>query len=351
MSGTLTRYASPETLPDAWDRLAATYWQSRAFLTHAHKAHPCSQRYYTWRDGGKLRAAAVVYTLPIDVLTYFPVHLPVAFSPSIQVCGIPASVSSPGLLGPLPDAARLLQELMHVERGFLLALNLDARFPIPDAMAAGDTLPTVVMDLPWKSMDEYASDLRSDYRRRFSRIRAAFAGAIHETSDCSIFTQTHYEGYRAVLAESDAKLETLPLKFFTSLPSPAFELNTLRDESGRILGWFILLEHDGKAAFFLGGMPPSRERPADLYFHITSCVLERAIARNARFLDFGQTAEIPKLRLGGRLEARRMAAHHPNAAVRRLLHAFGPLLSYRRSIETHHVFRHEMNSPKKDSRP
>jgi hypothetical protein len=60
MSGHLTVHASPETLPDAWDSLAQNYWQSRAFLSHAHATHPCAQRYYTWNDGGHFCAGAIV---------------------------------------------------------------------------------------------------------------------------------------------------------------------------------------------------------------------------------------------------------------------------------------------------
>lgn len=341
MSGYLQRHACPDTLPDSWDLLAQTYWQSRAFLSHTHATHPCAQRYYTWYENGHLKAGAVVYTLPIDILTYFPIHLPVSLAPSLHVCGIPASVSSPGIFGTGVDATHLLQELTSIEQGWLLALNLDAHVPPPSIMATGNTLPTVVIDLPWKSIDEYTSCLRADYRRRFVRIRAAFAQTVHETTDCSCFTSEHYAGYRHVLAESHAKLETLPFSFFTSLPSPAFELTTLRSDEGNILGWFILLEHNQYAAFFLGGMPLRRERPEDLYFHITSCVLERAIARGARFLDFGQTAEVPKLRLGGRLEPRFMAAYHSNTAIRLLLHAFAPMLSYHRTLAPHHVFRQD----------
>ncbi len=348
MSGHLTRHETPQTLPDGWDALAGCHWQTRAFLSYTHATHHCAQRYYTWHIGNKLRAGAVVYTLPIDVLTYFPVRLPVSWAPSIAVCGIPASVSASGLVGDAPHAARLLEEVRLVERGLFLALNLPPGFPVPAAMAAGDTLPTVVMDVAWKSLEEYAASLRSDYRRRFFRIRSAFSGVERATTACDAFTQAHYDGYRAVLAESEAKLETLPLPFFVNLPAPAFELTSIFRE-GRLLGWFILLEQDGRAAFFMGGMPPRAQRQENLYFYITTCVLERAIARNARFLDFGQTAEVPKLRLGGRLEPRRMAASHPNAVLRALLHAFAPLLSYRREVEEHRVFVQDV--PTKDSAP
>ncbi len=337
MSGLLLRHDTVATLRPEWDLLAGAAWQHRWFLAHAHATNPCGQRYYTWIEEDRCVAGAVVYDLPIDLLTYFPVKLPFSLAPRLRVCGVPASVSCPGLLGPPHRVSRLLTEVCVAEDGFLVALNLDPAMPVPSVMSAGSTLPTITLDVPWSSLADYEADLRADYRRRFRKIRARFSGCRLETTSCAAFTAGHHKQYLAVLDKSEARLETLPEAFFRELPSDAFELTTIfRD--GTMLGWLVLLERDGRAAFFMGGMPEDARREPDLYFYITCCVLERAIARGARFLDFGQTAEIPKLRLGGRLEPRSMAVYHPAAPLRLLLAAAAPLLSYHRELDTHHVF-------------
>ncbi len=337
MSGFLLRHDVVDSLPEDWDALASAAWQQRWFLAHAHATNPCAQRYYTWTEGGACVAGAIVYELPIDLLTYFPVKLPFTVAPRLRVCGVPASVSCSGLLGPPERAARLLDRIRELEAGLFVVLNLDPRLPVPVVFSAGPTLPTVSLELPWRTMTQYEAALRADYRRRFRKIRARFADCTLETTTCDAYTPEHHAQYLAVLAKSCAKLETLPEAFFRALPSDAFELTSLRRD-GRLLGWLVLLVRDGRAAFFMGGMPEDQAREPDLYFFITTCVLERALVRGARHLDLGQTAEIPKLRLGGRLGPRLMAVHHPSAAVRLLLAAAAPLLTYHRPVDDHHVF-------------
>ncbi len=350
MSGFLKRHDVVDALPAAWDDLAAAVWQRRWFLAHAQTTNPCAQRYYTWTEEGACVAGAIVYELPIDLLTYFPVKLPFPVAPRLRVCGVPASVSCPGLLGPPGRAARLLAELCAVEAGLFVALNLPPRLPVPDVMTAGPTLPTVTMELPWRSLTEYEGALRADYRRRFRKIRARFADCRSTTTTCDAYTAAHHAQYLAVLSKSDAKLETLPEAFFRALPADAFELTTV-ERDGRLLGWVILLERDLDAAFFMGGMPEDAAREPDLYFFLTTCVLGRALSRGARRLDLGQTAEIPKLRLGGRLEPRLMAVHHPLSAVRLLLAAAAPLLTYHRPVDDHHVFSAPAPEPGDRERP
>ncbi|MBU1070482.1 GNAT family N-acetyltransferase [Myxococcota bacterium] len=354
MSGFLCRHESVDTLPAAWDGLAAAPWQQRRFLAHAQAANPCAQRYYTWIEDGVCVAGAIVYGLPIDLLTYFPFKLPFSIAPNLRVCGVPASVSCPGLLGPPHRAGRLLTEVCTAEASFLVALNLDPDMPVPPSMSAGPTLPTITLEVPWRTMDEYEGALRADYRRRFRKIRARFAGCRLETTSCAAFTPAHYLQYLSVLNKSEAKLETLPEAFFRGLPEDLFELTTITRD-GSMLGWLVMLIHGGRAAFFMGGMPENAQREPDLYFYVTCCVLQRAISRGARFLDLGQTAEIPKLRLGGRLEPRAMAVYHPSGALRLLLAAAAPLLSYHREIETHHVFTHcatgEPGRPNQETKP
>ncbi len=337
MSGFLCRHESVDTLPTAWDALASSPWQERRFLAHAQTTNPCSQRYYTWFEDGACVAGAIVYALPIDLLTYFPVKLPFSIAPNLRVCGVPASVSCPGLLGPAHRAGRLLAEVCVAEDGFLVALNLDPAMPVPSSMSAGPTLPTITLDVPWRTFEAYEGALRADYRRRLRKILARFSGCRQETTSCAAFTPAHHRQYLSVLNKSGARLETLPEAFFRGLPEDLFELTTITRD-GVMLGWLVMLFQGDRAVFFMGGMPEDAQREPDLYFYITSWVLRRAISRGARHLDLGQTAEIPKLRLGGQLEPRAMAVYHPTGALRLLLAAAAPLLSYHRELQTHHVF-------------
>lgn len=58
-------------------------------------------------------------------------------------------------------------------------------------------------------------------------------------------------------------------------------------------------------------------------------------------IDFGQTAEIAKTRLGGTLSERRMFLYHKNPMILGLLKLFGNLITYSKTNEKCQVFKNE----------
>jgi hypothetical protein len=71
-------------------------------------------------------------------------------------------------------------------------------------------------------------------------------------------------------------------------------------------------------------------------------IIETAIVHKYDSIDFGQTAEIPKTRLGGNLSERRMFAYHKNQVIYFFLRLFKGFFSYRKSNENYHVFKIEV---------
>jgi hypothetical protein len=323
----LERVDHPDALPPAWDALAEHYVQRRAFLRHAHTYNPCKQRYYLLSRGGHLVAGAVVYTLRLDLLTFLRMSSPLA----MQVVGVPCSVSAGGVLG---DPA-ILTALLTAERGLLIALNLDA-VPTHQPFAQGQTLPTVVLDGPFASWDAYLHALRAPYRRRLRRLEATAAALAIHTGPCAAYTDAMHALYEQVYQQSRDKLEHLTADFFRHLPAE-FTLTTF-EQNDRLLGWTILLQDGDRWAFFLGGRDYAAPVP-DLYFLMLRTLLQHAIDAGAREIDLGQTAEVPKLRLGGRLREKYMLGYHGNPLVRALLYGARGLLSYRRTVPPAHVFR------------
>ena len=82
-------------LPPEWDQLADGYFQEREFLRHCQEYNPCNQRYYLASREGKLEAGAVLYSLALDLFTYLKLKSPV----TMQIAGVPCSVSASGLIG------------------------------------------------------------------------------------------------------------------------------------------------------------------------------------------------------------------------------------------------------------
>ena len=75
------------------------------------------------------------------------------------------------------------------------------------------------------------------------------------------------------------------------------------------------------------------------YFNILLGVLKEGIERRASVIDLGQTAEIPKLRMGGKLVEKMMLGYHSNGLLRKFLKAGKGLLEYSTNFDKTHVFK------------
>jgi hypothetical protein len=331
MTLALARVAHPDELPPAWDALAESLFQRRAFLRHAHAYNPCRQRYYLLTEGGALVAGAVVYRLRLDLLTFLKLPSPLG----MQVVGIPCSVSTSGVLGALSRHGELLARLPGEERGLLIALNLSA-IP-PTAMAVGRTLPTIEVENRWATWEAYVAALRAPYRRRLRRQAAHAATLTIETGPCARFTDAMHALYLQTFQRSHDKLERLTADFFRQLPAE-FQLTTYADAAG-LHGWTISVLDGERWTFFLGGRSYAASAPPDLYFQMLLTVLRQGIAAGARIIDLGQTAETPKLRLGGVPRERFLLGHHSNPLLCRLLHWGRGALSYGKTLERPLVWR------------
>jgi hypothetical protein len=319
-------------LPEAWDTLASSFFQTRAFLAHAERTNPCGQRYYTLEPAGRVTAGAVVYDIRLDLLTYRGIRSPLPMC----VLGLPCSVGVPGLLGPPADHLPLLRTIRDHEPGLLwIGLNLEAPLAI-QGLPQGPTLPTAVLRRPFADLAAYRRTLRSDYRRRFDRIRTAFEGVREDWIPCAAFDADMYRLYHEAWTRSDARLELLPRPFFEGLPEP-FSL-TRFERGGRLVAWHLCAFEPGCCTFFMGGVEQATKERHRAYHNLLFSVLERAFAAGCGVVDLGQTAEIAKTRAGAVLEARHMFAWPRFPPLRSLMRRAEGLLAWRGIVPTPRVF-------------
>ena len=328
----VTRLDSATKLPAEWDALATSGFQRRDFLDHTDRENQCAQRYYVGRQDGRLVAGACVYTIRLDLLTFLHIKSPVR----MHVLGVPCSVSAPGLIGEVADATLLCQEVMGRERGLLVGLNLDHPVDLP-GLASGRTLPTVTMRLTFGSWRDYLGALRSSYRRRVERIGRKWSGVTSERGPCDRFEDVLHRQYLDVLGHSAARLERLSVRFFEKLPE-RFHL-TVHRRDGRPVAWHVAATDGGHRSFFLGGIDYRTNQADHNYFNLLSAVVREAIEDGATTLDLGQTAEVPKTRLGGTIVEKGMFGWHSNGVARGLLRLGRGLLDYRTRVPEVHVFR------------
>ncbi len=322
-------------LPDEWDVLADCYFQRKKFLLYCQNRNHCNQRYYVAYDQDKLIAGAVVYTIRLNLFTYYKMRLPV----TMQITGIPCSVSSAGLVGKPNRTVKLFEYICSQERGLKLALNIDSPEGVPHNMFAGNTLPAIKFNNYFSSTADYLKSLRADYRRRLDLIHKKSSALQFTQSSCSKFSIEMYHQYIRVYEQSNAKLEQLDYRFFKYLPNE-FKLTTAT-ANGILAGWFITLTADGESYFFFGGLNYSMNEKLGTYHRLLIEIIFQGINSGVQQIDLGQTAEIPKMRLGGESQPKYMIADH-SVMINILLRTSKKLLEYRNTIPKPHVFRNAL---------
>jgi len=319
-------------LPENWDSAALDYFQTREFLNHTEKYNPCNQRYYLLYRKGIFETGVVVYTLKLNLLTYL--NIPSPFR--MNIAGIPCSVSAGGVIGNPNYLSQMIGTIKTREKGLLLFLNLASKIE-EETMISGKTLPTIILSNHFQTWEDYEGTMKADYRRRVRQLALPFSGIQKQQFACSRFESLMYDQYLEVLKRSKGKLETLSLEFFRNLPSN-FNLTAFYN-AGKLIGWYISSTFHEKFYFFLGGLDYKVNRQFNTYFNILLNVVREGIEKGASVIDLGQTAEIPKLRLGGKLVEKTMGAYHSNRIMRSLLKAGKSLLEYSTVVQETHVFK------------
>jgi len=316
-----------------WDSLGgATVFMKKEFLGHLEQTNYCNQTYYEYYVNEKLVTATLVYTLGIDLFTFSSLSLPI----KVRIIGIPASVAAPPIIGDQKCFNTLLKEILNVEKGLILGLNF-LEPHLEDLVVDMNTLPTLVASIPDQSFLNYLHRMRHPYRRRIKKSVCLFDVVKTKLESCSAFTESHYALYKAIMDRTSTKLEVLSIQFFQNLP-PAFKL-TSHYFDDTLIAWQITVR-DGTILYFLfGGLNYDFRDRFNSYFNNIISIVNIAISNGSNVIDFGQTAELSKMRLGAIPEARKMFFFHKNLIIRALLKAFKPFISYTSKTLQPNVFR------------
>ncbi len=322
---------SPEFLNENWDKLADHYFQKREFLLLLHKTNPCSQRYYELYRNDIMVAGTVVYTLKVNILTFSNINLPL----KLLMIGLPVSVAAPPLIGESSEFENLVNEILKVERGLTLCLNLKEDV-LRTKVVCMRTLPTIVFRNQFDDFIHYKMALRHPYRRRIKQIQRKFDGVRSISTDCSTFSEVHYELYMNIMKRTPTKVEVLLPEFFRSLPENFILTSHYNNEI--LLSWQIVSK-DGNSLFFLfGGMNYKFRDSFQSYNNNLLSILTFGIDHKFSCIDFGQTAEVAKCRLGCESEERRMFFYHPNYLINLMLRLFKKFITYSKPPVKERIF-------------
>ena len=222
--------------------------------------------------------------------------------------------------------------MIHNIKGLKIVLNAD-----DDLRCKGLTLSTFIFYNKFKNFDEYMDRMRHTYRRRVNKALMHRRMLIIRELNYNDFTAEHYSLYKSVMTRTDNPLEILDIEFFRRYDSRMYEF--LDKETNRVLGFIQLKEIEDTLFFMFCGFKKEDNECYDLYYNMLLKIIEVGIEKGVKIINFGQTSEETKLKIGCKMEPRYLGIYHSNKLLNGILQLLLPLFSYKPYKVVHNVFK------------
>jgi len=286
------------------------------------KVNPCFQEYESTEKN-----FIISYLLKLNLFNFKNI---IPLRATVRVIGLPISVCLQGYFGDDDSAVRDVEK----RKGLKIILNGDSPFK-----RGGRTLSTFIFKNNFSTFDEYLNSLRSPYRRRIKKALKYRERLIIRSIKPSEFTEEHYRLYLSVMKRTSNPLETLPINFFREYDAQLYEF--IRSDTNTAAGFIQLKDVNVILYFLFGGFRKEDVYTCDIYYNMLLKIIEIGIEKRSPEIEFGQTAEESKLKIGCREKCKYMYVHHSNPLLNFIIQRLVPVFSYRTYSVKHHVFKNE----------
>jgi hypothetical protein len=319
-----------------WNLLADSTYQKLDFLSHLEKYNPCKQRYYICFDSDKVVCGAAVYSLKINLFMFSKSSLSISFS----VIGLPASVDAAGIVGKNTECINaLFSAILQQEKGLILCLNYNSIEKVKKIIKM-QTLPTLIFEKKNDTWDDFLNSVKHNYRHRILKAESKIKNTEKRTEPCSCFTKEHYNQYLAVMERTKTKLEVLSFDFFYNLPE-TYQLISIY-HGKNLLVWHISTSDSTTYYFLFGGMNYELRDKFDSYYNNLISIIKEGFDTECKMINLGQTATIPKNRLGSTIVPLSMFFYHHNPLIRLFLFLGKKLISYKIKEKCVNIYKSEL---------
>lgn len=285
----ILKYQSAAELPPEWDdAVRGNIYLTREFISFMESADDNKKCYYAVYRDGKIDTVFETVEQPEFNLGVFTGKQRKIKATLVYV---PLSVTRAGIsYGKcLTEATEFIRKI----RGYKLILNL------PDVnvngFAKGYTCPKCILDIKWNTFDEYLAALRSNYRYRYKKALAKSAPLkLRYLKSGEEFTAEMYALYEQVYNKSNVKIEKLTDRFFRGKFFKIFVM----EENGVPRGFVQLIAIGDELVFEFVGVDYSVNNKYDVYISMLLEIVRYGIENGFKTIDFGQTADDAKLKLG-----------------------------------------------------
>ena len=289
-------------------------------LSLLEKIAPCNQFYEATED-----CLVITYELKLNLFNFINL-LPL--NAKAQIIGLPISVSQRGYYGNINKTIEIIKK----RKGLKIVLNADEQI-----IKNSRTLSTFVFENSFEAFDDYLNKLRSSYRRRINKALTYRSNLIIKKIENSDFSEKHYKLYLSIMERTDNPLETLPIEFFQNYEAEIYEF--IDKETRNVIGFIQLKKFDDRMCFLFVGFNKDEVKKYDLYYNMLLKIIEVGIENKVQIIEFGQTAEESKLKIGCKEVYKYLYVHHSNAIINFIIQKLLPFMSYRPYKTVHHVFK------------
>lgn len=325
-------YESIKQVPKEWDFIVGdNIYMTTQFLSFMESVDDCNQRYYTLYKDGKLDTVFMTYERKhynLGMFTKINLYQDMTF------VYVPLSVTRPGIV--YNQCLKQALDYIKQMKGPKILLNLENMDL--KGFAKGITCPKCIFTNRFSSFEDYLNSLRSNYRRRYKQaLKKSQELTLNYLENNADFTEEMYNCYLQVYNKSRVKIEKLPISFFRG---NIFKIFTLSKDN-KVVGFCQLLENGSELIFEFVGVDYTYNTQYDTYHRILLEIVRYGIENGFKTIDFGQTADESKLKLGSKYTYLYAYLHHSNWVKNTINQLIGRFLSYKYITTKFDVFKGE----------
>ena len=329
----IKQFDSITKVPDEWDSIIGdNIYLSKEFLGFMERIDKCKQKYYMIYDDDVLDTIFMTYVRERynpAMFTKFNLYQ------RMTMIYVPLSVTRPGIAyNKHLDKA---MEFIKTIKGPKMLLNIED--VDPQGFAKGLTCPKCILTNRFDSFDDYMSKLRSNYRYRYTKcFKKSAPLTIEHLENNEDFTEEMYECYLQVYNKSRAHVEKLPIEFFRG---KYFKIFVLKNEE-KVLGFGQMLPNGTELVFEFVGVDYEYNNTYDTYHRILLEIVKYGIENKFETIDFGQTADESKLKLGSKYTMLYAYMHHSNAMLNGIYKKLAKHIEYKPITTDYNVFKEDI---------
>lgn len=294
----------------------------RNFLLFLENAIPRGQRYYIFYNTDNFPDTVFLAfrneTFDLGMLTYKR-----RINETTMIC-LPIWVKRPGIIF---GKERALDALRFIKKiSGLKYLQCIADPKLKSGYIKGTAAPACTLDITWKTFDGYLQSLRSNYRYRYNKaLKKSESLTMTMLESNADFSEELYGLYEQVEASAKIKIDKLPIGFFRGA---FFKIIVFKKDEVPV-GFIQLLENGDELIFEFVGFDYAANAEYHTYHRMLLEIIRCGINGGFKRIDFGQTADDTKLKLGCRYEYLYAYVHHTNPFKHMAYRIAAPFIDYK----------------------